>query len=855
MSQLHTNSKEVHASSSNSQDDKLQKRRARLAAWNQKKASSEKSENNEDKKPKIELLKLQEWIKRRQQKSATPEVPSTEASQKPTSIKPILRARLSTLSSKQTQLVPKKRSIFDDDDEQDDAKTAKKVFRIPNEKKLPASTEEQESEDEEKVLERIRQAESGTSFLVELGFEQDLGADSGISGSEGDEEDDEEGQQRLLSEKLQKLTNKEKKLMALDYTQMEYTSVRKKFYTPPEELKDVPPEKVTALRTAMDGIKVRGSDCPMPIQKWAQLGLPSSIMTVLEEKLGYDTPSPIQSQALPAIMSGRDIIGVANTGSGKTLAFVIPLIRHIMDQPPLKSGDGPIGVILTPTRELALQIQKELVNFTQAVELSVCCCYGGSPIESQIADLKRGTEIIVGTPGRVIDLLAANGGRVTNLRRTTFLVLDEADRMFDMGFEPQVNKVLSQIRPDKQMVLFSATFPKKLESLARSFLVDPIEIVAGGISVVAPEITQRVVLIDDSGDISQKKLQALLKIVDEFSVEDPEGKILIFVDKQEAADDLMVRLLNNQILCIVIHGGKDQVDRKHAIKQFSDKNGLRVLIATSIAARGLDVRGLNLVINYDAPSHMEDYVHRVGRTGRAGATGTAVTLVLSSQEREIRDLVRAMKMSGKVDDIPAELQSIADKFLKKVKSGEEKFNSGFGGKGLENLREIEMQMYGDKVKETNGVSNSSAGRKALGTPEAAEIAGTKLPDFDIVEGRAPETSGPDRCKFHSRIEINDLPQKARWVVVNRDSLSKIIDATSTSITSKGQYYPPNSKLPKPTIKYGREIPPPPKLYLLVEGLTKSAVQEANKLLRQKMIEGVDVATEEDAKAPIGRYNV
>lgn len=559
MSQLHTNSKEVHASSSNSQDDKLQKRRARLAAWNQKKASSEKSENNEDKKPKIELLKLQEWIKRRQQKSATPEVPSTEASQKPTSIKPILRARLSTLSSKQTQLVPKKRSIFDDDDEQDDAKTAKKVFRIPNEKKLPASTEEQESEDEEKVLERIRQAESGTSFLVELGFEQDLGADSGISGSEGDEEDDEEGQQRLLSEKLQKLTNKEKKLMALDYTQMEYTSVRKKFYTPPEELKDVPPEKVTALRTAMDGIKVRGSDCPMPIQKWAQLGLPSSIMTVLEEKLGYDTPSPIQSQALPAIMSGRDIIGVANTGSGKTLAFVIPLIRHIMDQPPLKSGDGPIGVILTPTRELALQIQKELVNFTQAVELSVCCCYGGSPIESQIADLKRGTEIIVGTPGRVIDLLAANGGRVTNLRRTTFLVLDEADRMFDMGFEPQVNKVLSQIRPDKQMVLFSATFPKKLESLARSFLVDPIEIVAGGISVVAPEITQRVVLIDDSGDISQKKLQALLKIVDEFSVEDPEGKILIFVDKQEAADDLMVRLLNNQILCIVIHGGKDQV--------------------------------------------------------------------------------------------------------------------------------------------------------------------------------------------------------------------------------------------------------------------------------------------------------
>lgn len=670
-------------------------------------------------------------------------------------------------------------------------------------------------------------------------------------------ENDEEGQQRLLSEKLQKLANKEKKLKALDYTQIEHAAVRKNFYLPPDELKDVSPEKSAAIRAAAEGIKVRGSHCPLPIQRWEQLGLPSSIMAVIEEKLGYDRPSPIQSQAIPAVMCGRDIIGVANTGSGKTLAFVIPLVRHIMDQPPLQPDDGPIGVILTPTRELALQIQLELLNFTLALDMSVSCCYGGSPIESQIAELKRGAEIVVGTPGRVIDLLAANSGRVTNLRRTTFLVLDEADRMFDMGFEPQVNKVLTQIRPDKQMVLFSATFPKKLEALARSSLVDPVEIIAGGISVVAAEITQKVVVIPESDNIRQHKYKELLRVIDEFSVDDPTGKILIFVDKQDAADELMVLLMKSEILCVVLHGGKEQVDRKHAIKQFSDSSGPRVLIATSIAARGLDVRGLNLVINFDAPNHMEDYVHRVGRTGRAGATGTAVTFVLSGQEREIRDLVRAMKMSGKEADIPPELLDIADRFFKKVKTGEEKYNSGFGGKGLEslqarrdNVKEIEMQMYGDAIKEVK----TTTARSAPGMSET-EIAGIKLPDFDIVEGKAPETSGPDRCKFHTRIEINDLPQKARWVVVNRDSLSKIIDATSASITSKGQYYPPNTKPPKPVIKYGREVPAPPKLYLLVEGLTKAAVQDANKLLRQKMIEGLDVATEEEAKAPTGRYVV
>ena len=266
--------------------------------------------------------------------------------------------------------------------------------------------------------------------------------------------------------------------------------------------------------------------------------------------------------------------------------------------------------------------------------------------------MKKGAEIIVCTPGRMIDLLTANSGRVTNLKRVTYLVLDEADRMFDMGFEPQVMKIVNNIRPDRQTVLFSATFPRQMDSLARKILRKPLEITVGGRSVVAAEIDQIVEVRDEDS-----KFNRLLEILGQTYNEDPECRTLIFVDRQEGADNLLRELMRKGYLCMSLHGGKDQVDRDSTIADF--KSGVvPVVIATSVAARGLDVKQLKLVINYDAPNHMEDYVHRAGRTGRAGNKGTCVTFITPEQDRYSVDIYRALKASNAA--VPKELEELSN---------------------------------------------------------------------------------------------------------------------------------------------------------------------------------------------------
>jgi len=403
---------------------------------------------------------------------------------------------------------------------------------------------------------------------------------------------------------------KRKDVPTVDHNTMTYEPFRKDFFIEPVELSELTEEEVDMIRLELDGIKVQGKNPPKPIQKWTQFGLPPGVFEVIRKILKYEKPSPIQAQGIPAIMSGRDVIGIARTGSGKTIAFLLPMFRHIKDQRPLKAGEGPISLIMTPTRELAVQIHKECKHFTKVLGLRAVCAYGGSPIKDNIADLKRGAEIIICTPGRMIDLLCANGGRVANLTRVTYLVLDEADRMFDMGFEPQVMKIVNNIRPERQTVLFSATFPRQMEALARKILRRPLEITVGGRSVVCGDVTQFVEVRPD-----ETKFLRLLEILGKWSADDPDGKALIFVDRQESADRLLSDLLRRGYPCQSLHGGKDQSDRDTTISDFKTGN-TNILIATSVAARGLDVKKLNLVINYDSPNHMEDYVHRVGRTGK-----------------------------------------------------------------------------------------------------------------------------------------------------------------------------------------------------------------------------------------------
>ena len=649
---------------------------------------------------------------------------------------------------------------------------------------------------------------------------------------------------------------KRKDVPIVDHSKIQYEPFRKNFYVEPQEMANMTEAEADQLRLELDGIKVRGTKCPKPAMKWPQFGIPAPTMEVIRD-LGYEKPTAIQCQAVPAIMSGRDVIGVAKTGSGKTMAFLLPLFRHIKDQRPLESLEGPMALIMTPTRELAVQIYRECRPFTKALNLRAVCAYGGSPIKEQIADLKRGAEIIVCTPGRMIDLLAANSGRVTNLRRVTYIVLDEADRMFDMGFEPQVMKIINNIRPDRQTVLFSATFPRQMEALARKILTKPVEIVVGARSVVAEEVTQIVEVREE-----QTKFLRVLELLGEFYHRNgSDTRVLIFVDRQESADNLLKELMSRGYPCMSIHGGKDQVDRDSTIADF--KNGVvSLLVATSVAARGLDVKQLKLVINYDCPNHMEDYVHRVGRTGRAGNTGTAVTFITPEQDRSAADIAKALRLSKQV--VPEEVQKLADKFSAKVKEGSERFGSGFGGKGLEKLdeardleRKRERKAFGEEEAEEIVVASDDEGPTTVagGTPAPTDKIGAgQASAIDrlrangrVIAGPAPDNRGLDSAAFHAVLEFNDFPQQARWAVTNNANQQKVSEANTVSITTKGAYYAPGKQPGE-----GDER----KLYLLIEGPTDISVGNAYKELVSLLVSGIESAAQHDRRAPVsGRYKV
>jgi len=681
---------------------------------------------------------------------------------------------------------------------------------------------------------------------------------------------------------------KNKDLPTIDYSKLDLEPIRKNFWVEPAELSALTEAEATELRLELDGIKVSGKDVPKPVQKWAQCGLTRQTLDVIET-LGYEKPTPIQMQALPVIMSGRDVVGVAKTGSGKTIAFLLPMFRHIKDQSPLKDNEGPIGLIMTPTRELAVQIHRDCKAFLKTMGLRSVCAYGGAPISEQISELKRGAEIVVCTPGRMIDLLAANQGRVTNLKRVTYVVLDEADRMFDMGFEPQVMKIFANMRPDKQTILFSATMPRIIDALTKKVLKNAVEITVGGRSVVAPEITQLVEVREE-----KSKFLRLLELLGELYEEDEDARTLIFVERQEKADDLLKELMIKGYPCMSIHGGKDQVDRDSTISDFK-KGIVPILIATSVAARGLDVKQLKLVVNYDAPNHLEDYVHRAGRTGRAGNKGTAVTFVTEEQENCAACIAKALEQSGQ--PVPDRIKELRTAYREKVKSGKAKESSGFGGKGLDRLdqeREAarlrerkthkaegeEEEFKEDSKKPTEedkskaGVSikaavsaivSRDAAKAQAEAKAAAKDASTSKDPLDKVSsavsaintrlgkagqlrtGQPIDNKGPDAGAFHATLEINDFPQKARWAVTNRTNVAKILEATGTSITTKGTFYPAGKEPPS-----GAD----PKLYILVEGDTELVVAMALQELTRLLEEGTRAAEDAMSRAPAsGRYTV
>ncbi|XP_068268796.1 probable ATP-dependent RNA helicase DDX43 [Nyctibius grandis] len=366
-------------------------------------------------------------------------------------------------------------------------------------------------------------------------------------------------------------------------------------------------------------------------------------------KVGFQKPTPIQSQAWPIILRGIDLIGIAQTGTGKTLAYLMPGFIHLTSQPISKDQRGGPGMlVLAPTRELALQVEAECLKYAYQGIKSICI-YGGGDRKGQIDMVTKGVDIVIATPGRLNDLQMNN---FINLKSITYLVLDEADRMLDMGFEPQIMKILIDVRPDRQTVMTSATWPDGVRRLAKSYLKNPMIVYVGTLDLAAVNTVEQRVIV-----IAEEEKRAFMQYF--IHSMKPKDKVIIYVGKKLTADDLASDLGLQGIPVQSLHGNREQCDREQALDDF--KTGkVRILVATDLASRGLDVHDITHVFNFDFPRNIEEYVHRVGRTGRAGRTGEAVTLVTKNDWRVASELIEILERANQV--VPNELIAMAERY-------------------------------------------------------------------------------------------------------------------------------------------------------------------------------------------------
>lgn len=365
------------------------------------------------------------------------------------------------------------------------------------------------------------------------------------------------------------------------------------------------------------------------------LGLSTSLLHAIK-KVGYTNPSPIQEKAIPVILDRKDVLASAQTGTGKTAGFVLPILQILSEEKQSKRKQIR-SLILTPTRELAAQIQENVISYSEFLHLNSTVIFGGVKQGAQVKELKHGVDILVATPGRLLDL--HNQGLVS-LAHVQVFVLDEADRMLDMGFLRDIKKIMALIPSKRQNLLFSATFSKEIKQLAGSFMSDPILVEATPENTAVEKIVQKIYTIDKA-----KKSEFLIKLIAEGDWQ----QVLVFSKTKHGANRLSKKLDQKGITSAAIHGDKSQGARTNALAGFK-KGKVRVLVATDIAARGLDIPLLPHVINFDLPKVAEDYVHRIGRTGRAGASGEAISLVSAEDVPLVRGIE---KLLG--EKIPSEI--------------------------------------------------------------------------------------------------------------------------------------------------------------------------------------------------------
>jgi ATP-dependent RNA helicase RhlE len=358
---------------------------------------------------------------------------------------------------------------------------------------------------------------------------------------------------------------------------------------------------------------------------FTKLGLSDPLLRGVRAS-GYTTPTEIQRQAIPVVLQGEDVIGCAQTGTGKTAAFVLPILQRLEGA---RLAGKPIvkSLILTPTRELAVQIEHSIRTYGRFLSVRTVCLYGGVEIRKQLQTLRRGVEIVVATPGRLLDHLRR---RTVDFRAVEVFVLDEADRMFDMGFIDDVRKIIATLPAQRQTLLFSATIPPEVRQLAASVQKDPKMIQVGEQQHPIDTITQHVHAV-----LRQQKMELLVHMLQNRSMD----SVLVFSRTKYGADKIHRKLEQAGIVSVALHSGRSQAQRQRALDGFK-RGEYQVLVATDIAARGIDVHGISHVVNFDVPAYARDYIHRIGRTGRAAATGDAITLVAPDECEQLRKIER-----------------------------------------------------------------------------------------------------------------------------------------------------------------------------------------------------------------------
>ncbi|EUC45740.1 hypothetical protein COCMIDRAFT_94723 [Bipolaris oryzae ATCC 44560] len=420
-------------------------------------------------------------------------------------------------------------------------------------------------------------------------------------------------------------------------------------------------------------VEASGQGVPEPVTRFTNPPLDDHLLSNIELS-GYKVPTPVQKYSIPIVMGGRDLMACAQTGSGKTGGFLFPILAQAFQNgpaPPPPSAQGgygrqrkayPTSLVLAPTRELVSQIFDEARKFAYRSWVRPCVVYGGADIGSQLRQIERGCDLLVATPGRLVDLIER--GRIS-LASIKYLVLDEADRMLDMGFEPQIRRIVEgeDMPPTagRQTLMFSATFPRDIQMLARDFLKDYIFLSVGRVGSTSENITQKIEYVEDAD-----KRSVLLDILHTHGV----GLSLIFVETKRMADSLSDFLINQGFPATSIHGDRTQREREKALEMFRSGR-CPLLVATAVAARGLDIPNVKHVVNYDLPTDIDDYVHRIGRTGRAGNTGIATAFFNRGNRGVVRDLIELLKEANQ--EVPSFLESIA-----REGSG---FGGGRGGRG------------------------------------------------------------------------------------------------------------------------------------------------------------------------------